>query len=93
MTSLDTANALIHCLQLHKQPKDLEVIDLATLSKVIAGIPWRAAHMCRSLCIPALHSAIIAPIPPMDKVEPSMPLCIPDTLPSASILSSENILS
>ena len=33
MTSLDTANALIHCLQLQKQPQDLEVIDLATLSR------------------------------------------------------------
>jgi carbamoyl-phosphate synthase large subunit len=31
LTSIDTANALIHCLELGKRPGDLPVVDLVTL--------------------------------------------------------------
>lgn len=32
LTSLDTANAMIRCMQLHKQPGDLEVVDLNSIT-------------------------------------------------------------
>lgn len=32
LTSLDTANAMIRCMQLHKQPGDLDVVDLNSIT-------------------------------------------------------------